>query len=199
MRTANGGERFSLALPNGINPEDMGPSYAGLLQALKAVGKDDEELPRCVKCHAAVAGLMQLPCQCSGEVCGECFRTYKCNLFQNKRTKGKGVTKCPMGCRKIQRKHEDWAPLQPRLILQTDAAAMQKDAKEKQKQGQKASDKVIKEQRAQHVSAMLRKQPPARQLASPPTLTLLSSMSNKIIEKSAKDVDGAGGKVIYLA
>ena len=206
MRAANGGERFSLTCHDDDAPK-------GIKQACEALKKGSGDMPACASCGVSVAGLLQLPCRCAGEVCGECFQRCGSDTFELKKTQGKGVKKCPLGCRKKQIKRVDWAPDQPRLVLQTDAARriaeeqkrsekIQKEQTEKAKKNQQDSNveqrPLPKAKKPPNVNA-LRKQPLPRPLTDPPTRRVLSSMSDRQIEKIAKETSGAGGKLVYLA
>ena len=216
MRTANGGECFSLkpAVEDVELPESI-------RQAISAISKPGGEvdMPTCAKCDVAVPGLLTLPCNCDGAICGECFKAYKCDEFDLKKTSGKGYKKCPFGCRRKQSKRVAWAPQQPRLLLETDEDRMQalfakksrekiremeaeqrrEQKKRKEEQPGEGSSRREKSQKVQKVDALLRKQPPPRQLFAPLGLRVLSSVSNRSLEKGTTQIRGAGGKLVYLA
>ena len=168
MRAANGGEIWSLALPESVN-EDSAPE--GIKAALKRNIEQTADLHECDVCQIRVPGLLQLPCKCPGEVCPECFVEFKCNLFERKLFRR---FKCPLGCRKKQQTHQEWAPSQPRLLLQTDdVRKLEKDLKESKtaqlKQQKEARDKAKKEKDAAAADGgeeeWMRSDPPELRLA----------------------------------
>lgn len=207
MRAANGGECWSLTMSNNVN-KDSAP--AGIQQALKQSEDPNEDLPTCASCNVQAPGLLTLPCLCDGEVCGECFISYQCDKFEEKQYKRH---KCPLGCRRKQQPWLQWAPLQPRLILQTDEArqlaAERKNSRAALLQQQKEAREKKKKEAAEggdgaaasgQPSGILRKQPSSRPLPPLPTPQPLASVSDKQLMKRAKDWGlGAGGKLVFLA
>lgn len=211
MRAANGGECWSLALPEGVSKFS---APEGIKKALHRNFDPMAELPSCMKCGVEVPGLLTLPCNCPGEVCAECFVSCKCDKFERKQIgKQAGAKKCPAkpGCKRKQRSYDAWESEQPRLILQTDEARTreqeikksrklqleeQKKAREKNKEGAEEGEGGA----AQGLPAKLTKQQPnARPM--PPLLVppALATISDKQIVKRAKDWGhGAGGKLVYL-
>ena len=204
MRAANGGECFSLVCP----AESQGKEIPdGIKRACETLRRGLGDMPVCASCGISVAGLLQLPCRCPGEVCGECFRRCGGDTFELKKTQGKGVKKCPLGCRKKQIKRVEWAPDQPRLVLQTDASRLiaeeKKRSEEIQREQRKKAMEVEQQPRPKakkppNVNA-LRKQPLPRPLTDPHPRRALSSVTDRQIERIAKDTSGAGGKLVYLA
>jgi hypothetical protein len=187
MVAANGGEHWSLSLHTSVRQENAPEAI------MQATNPRNPVVPLCDACGVAVPGLLTLPCSCDGAVCAECFVEYKCDEFEKKKSR---THKCPLGCSKKQASFIVWRPLQPRLVLQADAARRQADDQKKQR-------KAVAQQRqgegAHRVT--LRKQPKVRPLPALRPLATLAAVSNKTIERRAKDKlgAGAGGKLLYLA